>query len=172
MPLTSSGRGAEAACLSSSSYLAMSAWSIWTSGGARAGAATNSRVWLLLESASVASLVCDHWTRTRRAFGRATRMAFQSCTIPCQLRVCYFKVLSWRTFDFAEISKYWRFSADSQHDCSLDSEMGGDSLFRWKVTFPVLTFRSYSPSASSTLPNPHSNQSETRTYLDVDLVTT
>lgn len=46
--LTSSGKGALAAALSSSSYLAIRAWSTWTSGGARAGAATNSRDWLLI----------------------------------------------------------------------------------------------------------------------------
>jgi hypothetical protein len=44
---TSSGRGAFAACFNSSSYLAMRAGSTWTSGGASAGAATNSRDWLL-----------------------------------------------------------------------------------------------------------------------------
>lgn len=47
---TSSGRGAFAAALSSSSYLAIMAWSSWTSGGASAGAATNSRDWFLLVS--------------------------------------------------------------------------------------------------------------------------
>ena len=45
---TSSGSGALAAALSSFSYWAMSAGSTWTSGGARAGAATNSSDWLLL----------------------------------------------------------------------------------------------------------------------------
>ena len=51
--LTSSGRGAFAACLSSFSYCAMRAGSTCTSGGARAGAATNSRPWLLQEFSKI-----------------------------------------------------------------------------------------------------------------------
>jgi hypothetical protein len=48
---------------------------------------------------------------------------------------------SLRTLDLAEISKYWRFSeTDQRLRCT---HLPSNSLFRWKVTFPVLTFRSY-----------------------------
>jgi hypothetical protein len=82
LALTSSGRGAAAAALSSSSYLAMRAWSIWTSGGARAGAATKSRVWLL----HVSSCKQRSMKLTQRAFVRAIGKASRSCTVNCQYR--------------------------------------------------------------------------------------
>lgn len=42
-----------------------------------------------------------------------------------------------------------------------------DSLFRWKVTLPVLTFRSYTPVSSESTHFAQSND----THLNVDLVT-
>lgn len=65
----------------------------------------------------------------------------------------------------AEISKYWRFSDIVSYLTPLFQQ--GDSLFRWKVTFPVLTFRSYTPSASY----PHIDDQDA-TDLDIDLVST
>lgn len=70
---TSSGSGALAACLSSFSYCAISAGSTCTSGGARAGAATNSRDWLLRLGPIIRLL-------TRQACERARGKASRSCT--------------------------------------------------------------------------------------------
>lgn len=64
--------------------------------------------------------------------------------------------------DLAEISKYWRFSTLSAVR-ALRARLS--LLFRWKVTFPVLTFRSYAN-------QPFPLSLPEATYLNIDLVST